>query len=106
MRLVREAVGEESVMKGKRHLFRIYGKESQADLIEKIDIAIGKELTGNKCWSEYNQSYIDETYHLNASDWCADYHEGTGCGWCVEIDMIHHFKSLWKKHKKLLSKKE
>lgn len=106
MRLVREAVGENSKFKGNRHLFRIVGKESDAELIAAIDLAIGKELTGNKMLSERTNTYIDETYHLGCSDWCADYICGTGCGWYIEIENVDEFKSLWKKYKTQICKKD
>lgn len=103
MKLVREAVGEESKMKGDRHYFRIIGTREDTDLIERIEKELGKCLTGNTIFSAYHQKMIPETYRHGYSDWCAgDEYYGGGCGWFVTIDDIPEFKANWKRIKKLV----
>ena len=78
IRLVREAVGEESKMKGNRWYFRIVGTAADADLIERIEKELGKCLTGSMMFSEYHQKMVPENYYHCYSDWCAgdEYYSG------------------------------
>lgn len=106
MKLVREKVGIGSKFKNDRHVFRIHGRPEDAKLIELIDNAIGLELVGFQVRSAYSGEMIDLTYHLYASDSCADYIYGTGVAWYIDIDDVKNFKALWNKHKSLLKNKD
>lgn len=103
MKLVREAVGDNSKMKGNRHLFRIIGTPEDASHIERIEKELGKCLTGNMMFSEYHQKMVPETYYHRYSDWCAGCeYSGGGCGWYVDIEDIEEFKANWKRIKRAI----
>lgn len=99
MKLQREnnQSSEYKTLRGKQ-VFRIVGTEDQAELIKKIDDAIGNEI---KCGGLKNGEPIDLTWYDECSDWCADYVYGTGCGWIVDHEDVEEFKALWKKYKKM-----
>lgn len=75
-------------------IFQIQGTEEQAELIRRLDDAIGAVV---KCVDGNDK---DCTWKQECSDDCADYVWGTGCGWVVDNDDVDEFKSLWKKFKK------
>lgn len=79
-----------------KHVFYISGTEDQAELIARIDSAIGNEIYGVDGNNE------DITWEQECCDNCADYNWGYGCGWIVDKDDIPAFKELWKRHKKLV----
>ena len=103
MKLQREnnQSSEYKSLRGKS-VFRIVGTEEQADLIRRLDDAIGSEV--------HNDSFILQdgsrrvrTWKQECCDDCADYVWGTGCGWIVDYDdAVEEFKALWKKYKKLV----
>lgn len=80
-------------------IFQIQGTEEQAELIERLDVAIGSEI---KCLGLKDGEWIDLTWEQECSDNCADYVWGSGCGWIMDQDDVEEFKALWKKHKKLV----
>ncbi|ADG59937.1 hypothetical protein Acj9p037 [Acinetobacter phage Acj9] len=100
MKLQREnnQSAEYSNLRGKS-IFRIVGTEDQADLIERLDAAIGSEI---KCYGFKNGEQVPLTWKQESCDDCADYVWGTGCGWVMDHDEVEEFKTLWKKYKKLV----
>lgn len=77
-----------------RTVFQIQGSEEQADLIERLDTAIGAVI---KCYDGANKPL---TWQQECSGIAVDYCWGTGCRWFIDNDDVEEFKSLWKKFKK------
>ena len=77
----------------------IKGKPEEAQLIEKIDDLIGKELTGHSYTSEETGLEVNETWRMMASTDCAEYQDGEGIVWFFDKDYLDDFKELFIKHK-------